>query len=299
LVFVKTDTEKLHYLAEFDVLTMRDLTKYLIGMQLNKESNTPTINFWNALQADSDYFTFAMVEEYIKAVGDANNRSEAIPQNMWMLNLLCDYDVLGTKSSPEDRLQKNRELIIAIGQLSEESRKKLSRSLARAKADDKDRLQQAYRSLQFYFKYGKQETLRDLSFSLVQELFSATKATVEKKKPVPPIDGEEPHDEVSPNAPIKPKELNRLISDAVVTGDEEDEENVRELLGEMKKHFDQNNPDNTDTIPTIGGVFGDRTIIIENHNTDLRRLVGRVCNEDTWGGLLETEESILKDCFLQ
>lgn len=297
LVFVKSDTEKLHSLAEFDALTMRDLTKYLIDLQLKKESNTPTVNFWKALQSDSDYFPYAMVEEYIEAVTNADNRSEAIPQNMWMLNLLCDYEILGTKSSPEDRLKKNRELIIAIGQLSEESRKKLSRSLARAKANDKDRLQQAYRSLQLYFKYGKRETLRDLSFSVVQELFSASKATVEKKKPTPPISGDDPIDEVSPNAPIKPKELHRLISDAVVTGDEEDGESIRELLGELKKHFDQNNTDNADNIPTIGGVFGDRTIILENHQTDLRRLVGRVCNEDSWGGLLETEESILKDAI--
>ncbi len=295
LVFVKNDTEKLHSLAEFDVLTMRDLTKYLIGMQLNKESNTPTIDFWKALQSTSDYSTFAMVEEYIKAVEFSSNKSEAIPQNMWMLNLLCDYDILGTKSKPEERLQKNRELIIAIGQLSEESRKKLSRSLARTKADDRDRLQQAYRGLQFYFKYGKKETLSDLSFSVVQELFSASKTTIAKKKPVPPVDGEEPLDDVSLNAPIKQKELNRLISHVVVTGDEEQEADIQELLDELKKHFDQDNPENTDSIPTIGGVFGDRTIIIENHQTDLRRLVGRVCNVDTWGGLLETEESILKD----
>lgn len=297
LVFVKTDTEKLHSLAEFDVLTMRDLTMYLIDMQLQKESNIPTVNFWKALRTDSDYLPFAMVEEYIKAVNFSDNRSEAIPQNMWKLNLLCDYDILGTKISPEERLQKNRELIIAIGQLSEESRKKLSRSLARAKADDKDRLQQAYRSLQLYFKYGKQETLRDLSFSVVHELFSASKATVEKKKAVSPNNGDDPIGEVSPNTPIKPKELNRLISDAVVTGSEEDRENIRELLSELKKHFDQNDTDNTDNIPTIGGAFGDRTIIVENHQTDLRRLVGRVCNEDSWGGLLETEESILKDAI--
>ena len=67
---------------------------------------------------------------------------------MWRINLLLDSSILGTKSDPQDRLAKNRNLIFAIGQLSEDSRKKLSRSLARTKPYDKDRLQKAYRSLQ-------------------------------------------------------------------------------------------------------------------------------------------------------
>lgn len=88
-----------------------------------------------------------------------------------------------------------------------------------------------------------------------------------------------------------------LVSDAIVSGDDESLENVRELLGEIKKHFDLETEDNDDSIPTIGGIFEDRNIVIDNHQSDLRKIVGRVCNETAWGGLLETEETVLKDAI--
>ena len=37
--------------------------------------------------------------------------------------------------------------------------------------------------------------------------------------------------------PIRPKELDRIISDAVVFGDEEAQENIRDLLDELSKHY--------------------------------------------------------------
>ena len=99
------------------------------------------------------------------------------------------------------------------------------------------------------------------------------------------------------STPIRPKELGMLVSDAIVSGDDESLENVRELLGEIKKHFDLETEDNDDSIPTIGGIFEDRNIVIDNHQSDLRKIVGRVCNETAWGGLLETEETVLKDAI--
>lgn len=45
VVFVKTDTDKLHSLAEFDVVSLKDVSKYLLEQQISNESNTPTQNF--------------------------------------------------------------------------------------------------------------------------------------------------------------------------------------------------------------------------------------------------------------
>lgn len=301
VVFVKTDTDKLHSLAEFDVISLKDVSKYLLEQRITNESNTPTQNFWRALQQTSDYYSFEAIMEFVQAVSNEGTAAEAIPQNMWRLNLLCDADILGTKYKPEERLTRNRELILAIGQLSEDSRKKLSRSLARTKGDDRVRLQNAYNLLQNLYKYGNRDTLRQLDFATVQELFSASKANESKKKKNPPKapDGTEidTPDVTSEAAPIRPKELGQLISDAIVNGDEEDTAAVKELLEELKKHFDPETEENNDSIPTISGVFDDRTIVIENHQSDLRKLVGTVCNETAWGGLMETEESVLKDAI--
>ena len=136
----------------------------------------------------------------------------------------------------------------------------------------------------------------------MQELFSASKANESKKKKKSSVKNSDGTESDTPNvtseaAPIRPKELGQLISDAIVNGDENDAASIKELLEELKKHFDPETEENNDSIPTIGGVFDDRTIIIENHQSDLRRLVGTVCNPIAWGGLMETEESVLKDAI--
>ena len=302
VVFVKIDTDKLHSLAEFDVVSLKDVSKYLLELQISNESNTPTQNFWRALQQTSDYYSFEAIMEFVQVVSNEETAAEAIPNNMWRLNLLCDADILGTKYKPDERLTRNRELILAIGQLSEDSRKKLSRSLARTKGDDRVRLQNAYNLLQNLYKYGNRDTLRQLDFATVQELFSASKAneSKRKKKNLPKSPGgteTDTPDAASEAAPIRPKELGQLISDAIVNGNEDDVDAVKELLEELKKHFDPETEENNDSIPTISGVFDDRTIVIENHHSDLRKLVGTVCNEMAWGGLMETEESVLKDAI--
>ena len=297
LVFIKNDTDKLHSLAEFDVVTTRDVSRFLLEQQLKGDNNTPTHNFWEALKSTSDYYNFDALYEFVASVSESENQAEAIPNNMWRINLLLDSSILGTKSDPKDRLAKNRDLIFAIGQLSEDSRKKLSRSLARTKAGDKDRLQKAYHSLQTLYKYGKKETLRDLDLETVQELFSASQKKSKKKDKTPPTENGDTPEVTVENTPIRPKELDNLISDAIVFGEEEELENIQELLKELSKHYDPETEENDDEIPPVGGIFGDRNIVLESHQNDLRKLVGKFCNLSSWGGLMETDESVLKDAI--
>ncbi len=299
IVFIRDDTDKLHSLAELEVISTRDVARFLVEKQLKSDNNTPTNNFWTALRETSDYYTFDDLYEFVSSVTVSDNQSEAIPQNMWRLNLLQDAEILGTKSKPEERLAKNRDLIFAIGQLSEDSRKKLSRSLARTKAKDKERLQNAYHSLQNLYKYGKRDTLKALDLETVQELFSASQKAekkIKKKNPTQSIDTPETSDTVDTN-PIRPKELDRLISNAIVFGDNDEQENIKELLKELNKHYNTETEENDNSIPTIGGIFEDRNIVLESHQTDLRRLVGKFCTISSWGGIMETDETVLKDAI--
>ena len=300
VAFVSSDTDKLHSLAEFDIVSIRDLSKHLISIQIKSDNNTPTHNFWSALSNASDYFTYDAISDFVSAVGEAEEQSAAIPVNMWRLNLLCDPDILSTKNKPEDRLRRNRELIIAIGQLSEDSRKKLSRSLARTATKNKERLQEAYRTLQNYYKYAKKITLQKLDYNTIQELFSASQKSDTPKKPDTPTNDPENNDvpvEPGPIAPIRPKELDRLVSETVVFGNDDDISSIKELLSALKKHYDTESDENEEDLPTIGGVFNDRPIVLESSQTDLRKLVGRVCNFSAWGALIETEETVLKDAI--
>lgn len=74
-------------------------------------------------------------------------------------------------------------------------------------------------------------------------------------------------------------------------------DNIQELLKELSKHYDTETEENDDEIPPVGGIFGDRNIVLESHQTDLRKLVGKFCNLSSWGGLMETDESVLKDAI--
>ena len=300
IAVISNDTDKLHSLAEFDIVTTRDLSRYLIGEQLKNDNNTPAHDFWQALSNTSDYFSFDAICDFVSAVGVAEAQSDAIPVNMWRLNLLSDPAILSSKSKPEERLRLNRELIIAIGQLNEDSRRKLSHALVRTIGADKERLQKAYRLLQSFYKYAKRTTLKELDFATVSELFSASKKKIKPDKPKPGDDntgdGGEPIDP-EPSVPIRPKELEKLISDGIVSGSDEDLEYIKELLDALRKHYDTENSEGGNDIPTIGGPFNDRTIVLENNHTNLRKLVGRVCNTSLWGALVETEETVLKDAI--
>ena len=299
IVFIRNDTDKLHSLAEFETITTRDAARYLVEMQINSDNNTPTNNFWTALQATSDYYTFDALYDFVSAVAVSDKPTEAIPQNMWRLNLLKDSEILGSKSNPAERLAKNRDLIFAIGQLSEDSRKKLSRALVRTRAKDKERLQKAYRSLQNLYKYGSRDTIKELDLETVQQLFSASQKNEKKKKKEDPTQNGEALDvpEEIDTTPIHSKELDRIISDAIVFGDKEDQESIRDLLDELRKHYDTETEENDVSIPIIGGVFGDRSIALGSHQTDLRKLVGKFCSTTVWGGIMETDETVLKDAI--
>lgn len=300
VVFIRDDADKLHSLAELEVFSTRDVARFLVEQQLKSDNNTPTNNFWIALRETSDYYTFDDLYEFVSAVVASENPAEAIPLNMWRLNLLQDVEILGTKSKPEERLAKNRDLILAIGQLSEDSRKKLSRSLAGTKAKDKERLQEAYRNLQNLYKYGKRDTLKTLDLEVVQELFSASQKTERKTKkkedPIQPADTTESPD-VTDTTPIRPKELDQLISAAVVFGNDEEQGNIQDLLRELNKYYDAETEENDDSIPPIGGIFKDRSIVLESHQTDIRKLVGKFCSTSAWGGIMETDETVLKDAI--
>ena len=295
VAFVKSDSDKLHSLAEFDEVTTRDLSLRLIDERISESQNAPCEKFWNALKETSSYYSFDILYEFIDAVCQSPDENAAIPMNMWHLGLLCDYDILNTNIKPEERLSRNRDFIIIIGQLSDESRKKISSALTRSSKENNTELQTAYRHLQDYFKYGRKDTLKQLSYNVVQQLFVAPKS--KKKKDTT---GDDPNNgEKDPVAvqPLKSKEINKLIADIVVDPTDEDLETLRDFFDELEKRYDESNSENKDNFPTIGGAFENRPIILDNHNSQFRRIIGTACNQEAWGGVMTTEESVLRDAM--
>ena len=293
IAFVHSDSDKMHSLAELDVVTTRDLSVQLISEQISAASNAPSERFWMALCNSSSYYSFDVLYEFISAVLACSDENDAIAKNMWHMGLLCDYDILNSNVKPDERLSRNRELITIIGQLSEESRKKISRALTRSAKEKNTSLQEAYRCLQEYFKYGRKETLQHLSYNIVQQLFAAQKP-VKKKKSKDDITPT-PDPVVAP--PLRTRDIEKLIAENIVKPSEEAAENLRELLDELEKHFDESAEENKDHFPSIGGVFENRPIVLDNHSTQFRKTVGTACSAEAWGGVLTTEEGVLRDAM--
>lgn len=280
IVFTKNnDIGKLHSLSELDEISIREISQFLIEQEIGKPSNKPTNIFWKVLKKTSDYYTFDDLDEFIDHM---NLDGESIHKNMWRLYLLDDCDLLAmeTEEKQEGRLIKNRNLISDIGRLSKTSRKNLSESLAKKSGIEKENLQRTYIAIQNFYKYGRKDALRNLTYAEVDELLRSSSRKSTKK-----ITSKRD------SSTIRTKEVVSEISNAIVRGggnscDSEEFEDIKKLLSDQV-----NNSTNPDYNPTLGS----REIIIDSSRKEINKLVGKFCNENSWGGIIWTDESTLKD----
>ncbi len=287
LVFIKsTDTvDKLHSLEELDIITTRDLSNYLIKLQIEKNNPEPVKNFWKAMLDESDYYPFELIEAFINAIDEKEN---TISNSLWILNLLCDKHILDSKVKPQERIKRNRELIVKIGQLSEVSRKKLSHSLVVVNKKDKLILQNTYKNLQKYFKYGEKKILKEMDLEIVEQLFSATKKQ-------DPDNNKKKQNDDDVNKPVKQREFDDTVADVVVSGDESKIQELQDIYEYLKNRY-ENEDDNGTEIPSNDELFGGRNIVLDNLQVSpFRKLIGTVCSQEVWGGLIKTSEKVLKD----
>jgi hypothetical protein len=291
IVFINNESDKLHSLKEFDVITARSISEQLIKIYAERQTNTPSKIFWHALSKSLDCFSFEALFDFSQNVEkettvNGTTNPNAIPDNMWRLGLLSDKSILGIKVNAEEQLAENRELIIAIGQISEAHRKRMSSTLAKAKTKDRDRYQTAYRNLQNFFKYGDNKILKELEFHDVRELLIAAKTTKNNNKNTSGGGSGGLVEKV-----IHEKELNELIARCIVLDFENNKYYLAELLEKIQNHFDTGDTE----IGQIDGEFENRKIVLDKHDTPLPKLVRQYCTQDKWGGILETEENSLRE----
>jgi len=294
IVFISSDSDKLHSLKELDAITVRTISEQLISNYAGKQTNIPSRKFWEALKLMLDSFSFESLCEFAQSIEsdispDGTHNIDSIPNNMWYLGLLSDKTILGARVNPVVQLEENRELIIAIGQISEAHRKRMSSALVKAKPEDRDRYQAAYRNLQIFFKYGNRETLKELDYSTVRELLIATKS-VKKDEKISGGNGGGNGGGATEKI-IREKELNEKIARCVVLSFDENKDYLSELLEKIRSHFETGDTE----IGQIGGEFENRKIVLDRHDTALLKLVHQFCSQENWGGIIQTEETVLKD----
>lgn len=296
-VFVKDETEKLHSLADFDEITSFSVGIELLRIQQEGSQNEAEKRFWAGLSKISNTVSLPLLEGFVLKVSEhsASNKDNCgIPNNLWCLNLLNDPKILDVSSKTdyiESRLAKNRELIVQMSYLSDDFRKKMSAALARTvDATEKSRLRKIYHLLQDYFKFGDSKILQSLTYDDVLDLFTVSKKAAETK-PVKPADDDLPVNNKVKE--IKGKELNDLIGEALIDADPDSLEEWSSIVEKIKENISSGDTSSFNDDLSHNG----RPIAFKLPKSELRQLIGQVCNEETWGAVVSTQESVLKSAI--
>lgn len=294
ILFIQQEVPKLHSLNDLEYINSRDLTQTLLKrMAHSAEISTtqPQVRFWEALAKEAETFPLDLIEDFTNAVVENMTDLNAIPLNVWRIGLLRDDSLLQSNKDPLERINRNRDLIMEIGLLSEQSRKRLGGVLSRSKGETKDRLFTSYLNLKSYYRNGSKDVLKDLEINNVEELIRASKPT--KKTPkVPLVKGNGENDIETPPKILKGKDLAHEVAIQSLNNNEESEKGLRELGEAFLNNF--NNPQDSTNNVTISAGFNDRTIQLDMPDSQNLKFIGHTCTEKNWGGVVETNQSNIK-----
>lgn len=296
LVFLKEEVPKTHSLSEFVQVNTRDITEVLLEWAQNVvelSDNIPEQKFWDSLYKESDTFPLNLIEEFAASVYGSDKDINIIPSNMWRLGLLKDNEIVSSQQNASERLERNRNLLLEMGLLSEESRKRLSGVLSKASEDDRKRLKAPFMHLRNYYRTGSKEILKSLDLDVVEELLKASKPKKSPKK-----QGGRKGDTNKGNGPLKGSGLERQISLKAIDGSIDSQEGLKELGEEVRTRLRNSNQDG-DPTTTVKQGFENQTIQLDLPNEDYMKFIYYSSNKDSWGGTLFTKQDNIKNSVLK
>jgi hypothetical protein len=291
VVFVRGEVLKLHSLHDLDLVLTRDLASTLLR-RASKElgHNLPQRRFWSALQQDLANYPLALMEDFVREVAGGQQSTSAIPKHLWRLRLLRDDAILHADAEPGDRLRRNRDLLLQMGQLSESSRRRMSMILLKTRDAQRTKLKKAFQDLMEYYRLGTVDALQRLDLPTVELLLKAGQPSSEEpKQPT----GEPPkHD---PDKPLRGNALHDTIAQLLVRPTPENAQGVQELAEHLRHQLDA--PDSGPEPITTDHGFSGRILQPDPIPRDLLKLVHNACSVSNWGGTWTTSRPDLKDAL--
>lgn len=311
VVFVQGEKKRLHSLEDLDTVTARDLAHQLLTTASRElSSNLPQTKFWEALRDEAATFPLSKIEDFVKAVYADKKSVDSIPNNLWQLGLLRDGAILQANRDPRERLRRNRELIVEMSQLSEQSRKRMSSVLAKAQGSKQAGLRSAFKDLMEFFRRGGNDILQRLDVATVEQLLragrplpssgAATAAALDNVDDADTVDtadtdeNGEPAGAPPPDKPLRGRALVEAVAQLAVRNDKEAEQGLREFGESYRRNLDD--PQHIEEA-TITPGFGGQTLHPDMPSRELRSFMGYACRADRWGGVLETENYSIREAI--
>lgn len=249
LVFVPGEVDKLGSLHSLDILTTRDLTVHLLRWACERAArNAPQRRFWQALEAIAATLPFSMLLDFTRVVAAQPDNVNAIPTELWRLGLLEDSALLNADVDISERLERNRELITAIGQLSDKSRKRMNQVLQRATGERDRELRVSAQQLREFFATGTLVLLQKLRLDSVEQLIEAARPEPEPLLPrLPAGEGEDVGSpSPKPERTLRGSELTEIVANRIVGG--RDRDAVAAYVDRVRSQMNNGEEDNGDPI---------------------------------------------------
>jgi hypothetical protein len=305
IVFVQGEKKRLHSLEDLDIVTARHLAhQLLINASKELSSNQPQAKFWEALRNEAATFPLSKIEDFVKAVYADKKDVDSISDNLWRIGLLKDRTILQVNRDPKERLRRNRELIVEMSQLSEQSRRQMSSVLAKAKESKQAGLTSAFKDLMEFFRRGGDSILQRLDVATVEQLLKSgrplpssgiSSAALEGKDDVDIDENKKPGDiSPLPDRPLRGRSLMEAVAQLAVRKDQEAEQGLHEL-GESYRRTLEDPQHIEEAIITPG--FGGQTLHPDPPSRELRFFTGYTCKADSWGGILNTEYHSIREAI--
>ncbi|MGE0606575.1 MAG: hypothetical protein AB7O62_05550, partial [Pirellulales bacterium] len=294
VVFLRHEVPKTHSLEKFRRIRQRDVSERLLrAAQSELASNDPERHFWDALLRDRQEFPLQLIERFVETVGKHRGKSnDRIPKSLWALGLVCDDDVVSRTKDPADRLQRNRQAIEDIGQLSEQSRRRMAQVIGSYSGAMKRKFNSAYQSVMEFFKRGDLTSLQSLDLETLETLIKSGKALPKQDGSAKSQDSAD-KPTTNPDRPLRGKRLTATIVEAVASQDKDRLEELAEFADGLVTLF--GDPGEAPESFSIGSQLVEPTSTDEHWN--ICRAIAHCCDASSWGGWFESESTSVKEAF--
>ncbi|CAA9346657.1 MAG: hypothetical protein AVDCRST_MAG93-6923, partial [uncultured Chloroflexia bacterium] len=274
VVVAHGDEAKLSSLAEFTIVTSRDLKRILVERAIGEEAGQTEVlgHWWMLLGGDDGIGLGQLIDYYLALSGKTGNDFiKASSREISLLGLLPDLNLFDDprQASIKARLRINQDLTRRLQMLTPQDRQKITQSILGEKEPDrKERLQSGLDQLH-RTRWGG-EGMKGLSLQLAEELVKAPKRR--------PNGTKRPSEKASEAAA-------RALLDDTAAGQ------LDGVMTELRKAVDQFDetqlrPQSIRIVPPEGG---SETIALAR--PDVINFMKKLLDEGVYGGLVQVAES--------